>query len=247
VPDPEFVTIAEASLLLGVGERSARRAAARLSDSDRRVSDTLSDKKTNAPARVRLSALAAQMGKAIPAAGVSDTQRQLSDTMSDSVRQIDHTAGALEQPAGQVSDTLSDTPSARRGLSFTLEEIQEEVVATLRDRLAAVELRAAVAESERDGLQARLADTQEDRDAWKLQAQQALEAVRAAQDETRASRLIPAGRGGGLIEPQVSQNGPQGGESVPEAPMEPPTADTAQNGQKRGFWRRLVDSFSGGG
>lgn len=103
-------------------------------------------------------------------------------------------------------------------------------------------------------LRARLADTQAERDRLAALLERegerltlALEALRQAQDETRAVRAISARASVGLIEPQGAQNGPIQGDSVPEAPMEPPTAKEAQNGQKRGFWRRLVDSFSGGG
>jgi hypothetical protein len=50
--------------------------------------------------------------------------------------------------------------------------------------------RALVAESERDGLTARLADTQTDRDAWKAQAQELTESLRAALDEVRSARAL---------------------------------------------------------
>lgn len=65
--------------------------------------------------------------------------------------------------------------------------------------------RALVAEAEKEGLIARLADTASDRDAWKAQAQEAMELARAAQDEARAARLI-GGRGPVQIEAgEVSQ------------------------------------------
>lgn len=50
--------------------------------------------------------------------------------------------------------------------------------------------RALIAESERDGLTARLADTASDRDAWKAQAQSLTEALQRAQDEARAARAL---------------------------------------------------------
>lgn len=43
---------------------------------------------------------------------------------------------------------------------------------------------------------------------------------------------------------QGAQDGPIQGDSGPVGQAEPPIMGTAQNGQKRGFWRRL---FSGGG
>jgi len=93
----------------------------------------------------------------------------------------------------------------------------------LREKLAAIT-------AERDGLKERLTDTQAERDAWKEQAGtyserlgEALRALQQAQDEARAARLMPAGRGPGLIASQDAQNGDSTGataQSGASAPRE---------------------------
>lgn len=101
----------------------------------------------------------------------------------------------------------------------------------LREKLAALT-------AERDGLKERLTDTQAERDAWKGQAGSygerltlALEALRQAQDETRAARLVPAGRGPGLIASQETTGGDSGATTPQKAADAPPAP------RKAPWWR----------
>jgi len=71
-------------------------------------------------------------------------------------------------------------------------------------QLAEAEKRAAVAEARAELLERELGD-------WKGQAREALRALQQAQEETRAARLMPAGRGPGLIASQETAGGDSGG------------------------------------
>jgi hypothetical protein len=124
VPEPEFVTISRASILLGVNERSARRAAGHLSDTDRQIS-------AGCPTLIRLSALASQMGKPLPVVEVSDTSPGLSDK----------------------EESLSDkAPDTSAGVSDTHEGSDTALVDQLRSEVEY--LRAALAASQQIASQA---------------------------------------------------------------------------------------------
>jgi ParB-like chromosome segregation protein Spo0J len=84
----EWLTIAQAARRLGVSDRTGRRYAARLADSDRQQADS-------GPVRVRLSALAAAL-KASPASGNPDT---LAVPVADSLADNAGTGG------GQMADS----------------------------------------------------------------------------------------------------------------------------------------------
>lgn len=132
-----FVSISRASLLLGVNERSARRAAGHLSDTDRQIA-------AGCPTLVRLSALASQMGKPLPASEVSDTSPDLSDTKSEAPDSVSDRKEPLSDSSAGVSDkkaAVSDTgeaTSAAHGLreSALVEQLKSEVE-YLRSALAA--------------------------------------------------------------------------------------------------------------
>jgi hypothetical protein len=222
----EFLSVVDAAALLRLPERTIRRYGQRLTEGNVRHE--------RAPT--------GQVRKLFRLEALRDAAKGSAD--SDKVA-VSESVKPVKPSAESVKVTLSELSDSDRGSA----ESQ-----ALRDRLAEAEKQAAVAQARAELLEKTITDTQADRDAWKEQAArdserlgEALRALAQAQDETRAVRALSARANVGLIEPQGAQNGPQGAESVPEAPMEPPTADTAQNGQRRGFWRRLVDSFSGGG
>jgi len=112
------------------------------------------------PARVRLSALALLAGKVIAEESTPEKA-----------------SGPSPVPAGHDDRPPDESVRPMSGL------LVSEDLATLREQLASVT-------AERDGLTARLADTQADRDAWKEQAREAIELARVAQDEVRSARLI---------------------------------------------------------
>lgn len=205
MPESEFVTISEAARALGLSERQVRRYAGRMAESDRLTSGS-------SPARVRLSALALLAGKVIVG---ESTPEEVTGSSPASVGHDDRLSAESVRPVSE-------------GSNLRQSGVVSEDLATLREQLASVT-------AERDGLTARLADTQTDRDAWKEQAQTLTEALRAAQDEARAARLIGArpmqqieapGLAGG-DSGEVSASG--GGITTPSISEEP----------KRGFWARL--------
>ena len=188
MPEEEFVTVSEAARALGLSERQVRRYAGRLAESDRPTPDATTGP---SPARVRLSALALLAGKVI---SEESTPEKASGF-------IEEASGPSPAPA--VHD---DRPPAESVRPVSGPLVSEDL-ATLREQLASVT-------AERDGLTARLADTQTDRDAWKEQAQTLTEALRAAQDEARAARLI-GGRPMQQIEAQNLTGGDSGADEVP--------------------------------
>lgn len=161
MPESDFVTVSEAARALGLSERQVRRYAGRLAESDRPTPDATTG---SSPARVRLSALALLAGKVIAEESTPEKA-----------------SGSSPAPAGH--DDRPPAESVRPVSGVASGPLVSEDLATLREQLASVT-------AERDGLTARLADTQTDRDAWKEQAQTLTEALRAAQDEARAARLI---------------------------------------------------------
>lgn len=236
----------------------------------------------SSPVRVRLSALARAAGRpAVEENPTGSTSGASSEVSGSSPASTGHGVRPMSGPLSeeearseaweQYLDTLKlEVCEAAEALQQQHDELlgvkkqlQEANERALEQERHSYQLQAdkRVAEARADLLEKSIADTQAERDAWKEQAArdserlgEALRALQQAQDETRAVRALSTRASVGLIEPQAAQNGPQGGDTVPEAPMEPPTkdrsfdtADTAQDGQKRGFWRRLVDSFSRGG
>lgn len=160
----EFVTVSEAARALGLSERQVRRYAGRLAESDRPTPDATTGP---SPARVRLSALALLAGKVISEESTPEKASGL----------IEEASGPSPAPAGHDDRPPAESVRPVSGL------LVSEDLATLREQLASVT-------AERDGLTARLADTQADRDAWKEQAREAIELARVAQDEVRSARLI---------------------------------------------------------
>ncbi len=182
-----WVSISEASIRLGVPERTARRAAGKLADTDRQVAD-------NGRQRVRLEALAVVLGvrqsttvEGEPVRQTSESGRQKADSVSDNGRQEADTGAEPMRGAGRSEDWRA---------------------------------RALVAEARAELLERELGD-------WKEQAREALHALQQAQDDARAARLMPTGRGPGLIASQETAGSPESSPSVPGGASAPP---------KRSLW-----------
>jgi hypothetical protein len=218
-----FVSISRASQLLEAPERTVRRMADKLADTDRQLADTGGQK-----ARlVRLSALAHLMGREI----VADSGRHSDDSGSTVTQESADLLARIAELEALVADSGRQLADKEKALSD-----KEKV--TLEAQKAAD-----VAEAEKRGLEARLADTQAERDRLiKEKAEDSekftkvLEALQRAQDETRAARVMSSGRvvqqieASGLAgdaQSEVSAAG--GGITTPSATEEP----------KRGFWARL--------
>jgi len=211
MPESEFVTVSEAARALGLSERQVRRYAGRLAESDRLPAQSVrpGDRPTPdattgpSPARVRLSALALLAGKVI---AEESTPEKASGSSPAPAGHDDRLPAESVRP---VSGVASEGSNLR-----TSGPLVSEDLATLREQLASVT-------AERDGLTARLADTQADRDAWKEQAQTLTEALRAAQDEARAARLI-GGRPMQQIEAQNLTAGDSGASEASGGPLDTP-------------------------
>lgn len=183
-PVPEFVTISRASILLEAPERTVRRMAAKLADTDRQLSAT-------GARLVRLSALAASMGKELPLAPVADTQSDLADVEEQDGRQVADTSEALADKEPGLSATFSD--------------------------LADAEKRAAVAEARAELLERELADWKgQAREAMELAraAQDEVRAVRAL--SSRSTVQIEA-----APTPGGSHSSPEGSGGVIPLPVVP--------------------------
>lgn len=183
-----WVSISEASIRLGVPERTARRAAGKLADTDRQVAD-------NGRQRVRLEALAVVLG----------------------VRQMTDKGGqVVDNPPSVEGEPVRQTSESGRQEADSVSDNGRQEADTGGDWRA----RALVAEARAELLERELGD-------WKEQAREALHALQQAQDDARAARLMPAGRGPGLIASQDARNGDSTGESVPSGVSAPP---------KRSLW-----------
>nr|WP_309686465.1 hypothetical protein [Armatimonas sp.] len=110
--EERFVSISRASQLLESPERTVRRMAAKLADTDRQVAD-------RGATVVRLVALASLMGK------------ELSTTLVDPVADTQHSNGR------QVADTLTDT---KRGVADSGGQSESALVEQLRSELESVKL-----------------------------------------------------------------------------------------------------------
>lgn len=202
MPEAEFVTVAEAARALQLSERQVRRYAGRMAESDRLTPDATAGP---SPARVRLSALAALAGKVIIEGNATgETSGPLPEVTGSSPAY----AGHDDRPPGE---------SVRPVYGVVSEDL-----ATLREQLASVT-------AERDGLTARLADTQADRDAWKEQAREATLLARVAQDEVRSARLI----GQRPMQQIEALETPGGSQSSPDVPSG--VIDRTEQ-EKRPFW-----------
>lgn len=104
----EFVTISQAARALEVSERSARRAAALLPDTDRQI-------RQGSAARVRLSSLASQMGRA-PLSGevqqmpdkpgkMPDIQNEMPDTDRQTQSHLPDSSQSVAGHTGQMPDS----------------------------------------------------------------------------------------------------------------------------------------------
>ena len=105
MPESEFVTISRASILLEAPERTVRRVAAKLADTDRQLAD-------KGARLVRLSALALQMGKPLPVDEVADTHGGLADTGNQNGRQLADTSEGLADTKESVADSGGHSESA---------------------------------------------------------------------------------------------------------------------------------------
>jgi hypothetical protein len=189
VPEQEFVTVSRAALVLQVSERSVRRAAALLPDTDRQ-------KRQGSPALLRLSALASQMGRGDLLEGMPDktgTQTGTPDT------------------AGQEKAALPDTGEGVAGHAGQGQAGESALVAELRA----------------------------ERDAWKAQAEKALQLVDQAQQLQLVAERKVAELEGKLLpamEPEVPQNragASQSEDSGMGGVIAPPETE------KRGIWSFL--------
>jgi hypothetical protein len=172
----EFVSVGQAAKLLAVSDRTARRMAGQLADSDRTPD-------TGHGRRVRLAAMQAlrsealqQRGKGTSSFHVETTPGQDSDTVS-----------------GQWPDSGHGHPVNGRTMAGQHDRLDTSLMAEGSNLLAEL----ATLRAEKEGLLARLADTASDRDAWKDQAgkldtrlAEALGALQQAQSETRAARAL---------------------------------------------------------
>lgn len=205
--DKEFVSVGQAAKVLGVSDRTARRMAGQLADSDRTEG-------TGHGRRVRLAAMQALRSEALQQRGKGDSSFHLETAPKPKTGQDADTV------AGQWPDSGHVHPVNGRSMAG-------------QDTNAVAEL--AALRAEKEGLLARLTDTASDRDAWKEQAArldtrlaEALEALQRAQDEARASRLIGGGRAAmqieasGLTAGDSSEgSGPGGGIVPPESVTRP--------------------------
>jgi hypothetical protein len=214
VPEEEFVTVSEAARALGLSERQVRRYALQLGPTDKRQ-DPKRQHKGQPVGLVSLEALRKATEKDI----------------------------TTEKPSGTDNGQPRGMPVESTGKASGV-PVEPAPVAPvdLLERISEAEKRAAVLEAERDGLTARLADAQKaaldtasDRDAWKEQAQTLTEALRAAQDEARAARLI----GGRPMQQIEAQNLTAGDSGASEASGGGITTPSASEEPKRGFWARL--------
>jgi len=216
VPDSEFVTISRASHLLEAPERTVRRMAAKLADTDRQVAD-------RGTRLVRLGALASLMGKELPSAPAPE------------VAATESTGG------GQVADTLGDVADTSEGLADKDHPVSA-TVGHLADasmvRTIDAEKRAAVAEARAELLERELV-------AWKEQAgkldsrlAEALEALQQAQDETRATRALSA-RSAMQIEPSERAGGDSTGDASGGGIVSPDQDKPAG----AGFWGAVARLF----
>ncbi len=226
--DSEFVTVAEAARALHLSERQVRRYAGRLAESDRLPAGKASalqpqsvrrgDRPTPdamtgpSPARVRLSALALLAGKVIVEGNARD---EASGPLPEVTGSSPAYAGHDDRPPSESVRPVSGVVS--------------EDLAILREQLARVT-------AERDGLTARLADTQAERDRWQEQAREAMEVARAAQDQERAGRLLGSSRAPVQIEASGLTAGDSGEVSSAGGGIVPPAPVEAAPG---GFWSRL--------
>lgn len=138
MPDPEFVTISRASQLLEAPERTVRRMAAKLADTDRQVAD-------RGTRLVRLVALASLMGKDLPTAPadpMADTQStgggQVADTLGDMAAKDQPVADTVGQPEGDwraralvAEARLADTQAERDRLIREKDKDREELTGVL--------------------------------------------------------------------------------------------------------------------
>ena len=162
-----FVSVGQAAKLLGVSDRTARRMAGQLAANDRTAD-------IGHGRRVRLAAMQTLRSEALQQRGSAPS------------------AFHVESTPGQDADTVAGQwPDSGHGHPVNGRTMAGQDTNTVAELAA---LRA-----ERDGLKERLADAQKatadtasDRDAWKDQAQTLTEALRAAQDEARAARLMPS-------------------------------------------------------
>jgi hypothetical protein len=207
MPESEFVSISRASLLLGVNERSARRAAGHLSDTDRQIA-------AGCPTLVRLSALASQMGKPLPASEVSDTFPDLSDTKNKAPDSVSDKKDPLSDSGTDMSDkkaAVSDTGEATSAAqvlreSALVEQLKSEVEY----------LRSALAASQQIASQAQQLQLIAERKVGELEGK-----LLPAMEQERPSGLAGGDSTGDTV--------PVGGITTPSATEEP----------KRGFWARL--------
>lgn len=130
------------------------------------------------------------------------------------------------EPTGKTSGQQEAGPVVTTGKP-TAGPVETPV--DLAQKLADAEKRAAVAEARAELLERELGD-------WKGQAREALHALQQAQEESRAARLMPAGRGLGLIAPQESAGGDSGGDSVPSRGSAPPAQRRSLLERIRGWW-----------
>ena len=210
MPDTEYVTTSELAKVLGLSERQAARWVSRVSDTDRLTSDI-------GPTRVRLASVMQIRQKSAGERPPSTKTSDMSVIASDTPPEVTDTR---QTRVSHETDTTSDT------LEDLLLRLEQE------------RSRSAVLEAEKKGLEARLTDTQAERDAWKEQAGKdgerltlALEALRQEQEQARAARLLPSGRGPGLIASQDAQNGDSTGATPTRAADAPPASS------KRPWWR----------
>lgn len=101
----------------------------------------------------------------------------------------------------------------------------------IAQKLADAEKRAAVAEARADLLERELGDWKEQAGTYSERLGEALRALQQAQEETRAARLLPSGRGPGLIASQETTGGDSGGASVPSGVSAPSPRP------KRAWWQ----------
>ena len=104
MPDEGFVSISRASQLLEAPERTVRRMADKLADSDRQVAD-------RGTRLVRLSALASLMGKEIktaPASEVADTEEASGRHMADKSGDVSDSSEGLADSGGHSGSALAD-------------------------------------------------------------------------------------------------------------------------------------------